>query len=289
MLDDDFLSVKILESLWFRTTLLLPNLQKLCRDDYVEANIGSLRLLLSPSLVHLDVRLGDGNHTYVLGFLQCYHTLCPKLKSLRFRHLNHCSHMTTAVSRAITCSSNVETLACGVIDEAALIHIAESRCLKKITATLRLAGYGTPDHPPFENLRVLRLEVQDLSSFIPYLRAHHQPFEEVSLAENLLPAPQVLHEFFTALSSVRRQASLRRIRFHPDYKGTRRDGSSSQLVDFQVLSPLMTFNLYEFDVDLYNLVSLNDDELACLVQAWPGLGTFYFNRRSGWEYRRFRR
>lgn len=57
---------------------------------------------------------------------------------------------------------------------------------------------------------------------------------------------------------------------------------SLQHVGFRVLSPVMTFNLYAFEVNLDNSVSLNTDELAQLVQAWPELGTFCLNRHSGW-------
>ena len=45
----------------------------------------------------------------------------------------------------------------------------------------------------------------------------------------------------------------------------------------------MTLNRHEFDVNIDNLVSLNDDELDRLVQAWPELKTFNFNQRSGWD------
>lgn len=252
--------------------------------------IGSIRLLLSPSLVHLHVWLDDGDHSSVLGLLECYHTLCPNLKSLRFGHLCHFPHVTAAISRAISCSTNLETLTCDSISEAALLHIAESRCLRKLTANLlkcqpeilrRLAGYGTPDHPPFENLCVLRLCVEDLSSFIPCLRAHHQPFEEVFLEFHVTPTAEILHDFLTALSSASRRASLRRITL----RSTRqRRLISSRPIDFWVLSPLMTFSLQSFEAELCDWVSLGDDELARLVQGWPQLETFCFNQLSGWEY-----
>ena len=199
--------------------------------------------------------------------------------------------MTAAISRAISRSPNLESLGCDPVNEAALIHIAESRSLKKFSASLlnyppnnlrRLAGYGTPDRPPFENLRVLELRVEDLSSLIPYLTSHHQPFEEVSFDFRMLPASEVFHEFFTALSSPTRRKTLRRIRLL--CLGLRRHGIvSSQFVDFQVLSPLTTFNLHTFDVNINNPVSLNDDELVRLVQGWPKLETFKFNQLSGWD------
>jgi hypothetical protein len=283
--------MKILQSLWFRTTLLLPNLRKLhwIYEDYTA--IASIRLLLSPSLVHLHVWLDAGDHSSVLGFLECYQALCPNLKSLHLGHLCRFPHVTAAISRAISRSQNLESLGCDPINEAALIHIAESRCLKKFSASLlnyqpknlrKLAGYGTPDHPPFENLRVLELRIEDLSSIIPYLTSHHQPFEEVSFDFRMLPASEVFHEFFTALSSPTRQKTLRRIRLL--CLGLRKHGIvPSQLVNFQVLSPLTTFNLHAFDVNINNPVSLNDDELVRLVQGWPELETFNFNQSSGWD------
>ena len=294
-LEYEHLSMKILQSLWFRTTLLLPNLRKLrwMYEDYTA--IASIRLLLSPSLVHLHVWLDGGDHSSVLGFLECYHTLCPNLKSLHFGHLCRFPHVTAAISRAISRSPNLESLGCDPINEAALIHIAESRCLKKFNASLlnyqpddlrSLASHVTPDHPPFENLRVLELRVEDLSSIIPYLASHHQPFEEVSFDFRMYPPSEVFHEFFTALSSPTRRKTLRRIRLLCLGLRRRRHGlGSSQLVTFQVLSPLMTFNLRELDVNINNPVSLNDDELVRLVQAWPELDTFNFNQCSGWDIR----
>jgi hypothetical protein len=291
--DDSELSIKILQSLWFRTTLVLPNLRKL-RWDYEDcAEIASIRLLLSPSLVHLDVWLDGGDHSSVLEFLECYQTLCPNLKSLHFDHLCHIPHVKAAISRAISRSPNLENLSCDPIDEGALILTAESRCLKTFSGSLfdfqpdnlrRLASFGTPDRPLFNNLRVLDLRVEDLSFIIPFLTSHHQPFEEVSFDCYMLPASEVFHELFTALSSPTRRKTLRRIRLRSG-KPRRRGVVSSELVNFQVLSPLMAFNLHEFDVNINNPVSLNDDELARLVQGWPELETFNFNQRSGWDIR----
>jgi hypothetical protein len=294
-LEHEHLSLKILQSLWFRTTLLLPNLRKLRwnYEDYTA--IASIRLLLSPSLVHLHVWLDGGDHSSVLGFLECYQTLCPNLKSLHFGHLCRFPHVTAAISRAISRSPNLESLGCDPINEAAWIHIAESRCLKKLNASLLnyqpddlrgLASYVTPDRRPFENLRVLELRVEDLSSIIPYLSSHHQPFEEVSFDFRMLPASEVFHEFFTALSSPIRRKTLRRIRLLCVNTRRRKHGiASSQLINYQVLSPLMTFHLHEFDVNINNPISLNDDELVRLVQAWPDLETFNFNQCSGWDIR----
>ncbi|KAH0836617.1 hypothetical protein J3R83DRAFT_8334 [Lanmaoa asiatica] len=288
---DELLSVNILQSLWFRTTLLLPNLRKLDWNYGDYTTIGSIRLLLSPSLVHLHVWLNDGDHYSVKGLLECYHTLCPNLKSLSFRHLGRFPQVTAAISRAISHSPNLETLACDPVSEAALIHIVGSRSLKKFSAKLlnyrpddlrRLGDYGTPDHPPFENLRVLELCVEDLSSIIPYLKPHHQPFEEVLFDFRMLPAPEVFHELFAALSSAPRRGTLRQFRLHS--LGMRKHGIPLQPIYFRVLSPLMTLNLHKFDVNLSNSVSLNDDELAQLVQAWPELETFNFNQYSGWDY-----
>ena len=45
----------------------------------------------------------------------------------------------------------------------------------------------------------------------------------------------------------------------------------------------MTFNLRKLNVNINNPVSLNDDELVRLVQAWPELDTFNFNQHSGWD------
>ena len=289
--EDSELSIKILKSLWFRTTLLLPNLRKL-RWIY-EEELSSIRLLLSPSLVHLHVSLNSGHHSSVLAFLECYQILCPNLKSLHFDHLCHIPHVTAAISRAISRSPNLESLVCSPINEAALILTAESRCLKTFSGSLpdfppddlrRLASFGIPDRPLFNNLCVLELRVEDLSSIILFLTSHHQPFEEVSFDCRRLPASEVFHEFFTALSSPTRRKTLRRFRLLSG-QSRRRGVVSSELVTFQVLSPLMTFNFHEFDVNIDNPVSLNDDELALLVQAWPELETFKFNQRSGWYIR----
>lgn len=290
-LDRDQLSVEILQSLWFRTTLLLPNLRHL-HWNYDDCTIiASIRLLLSPSLVHLHVWLDGGNHSSVLGLLECYHTLSPNLKSLYFGHLCRFPHVTTAVSRAIFRSPNLETLTCDPINEAVLIHIVRSHYLKALSANLlnhqpdnlrRLADYATPDHPPFANLLALELRVEDLSSIIPYLKSHQQPFESVAFHVRILPTPKVLHEFFTALSSTTRRGTLRRITLLS--LGLRIRGLPSQAIDFRVLSLLMTFKLHTFDVNLNNSVSLNDDELARLVQAWPDLETFHFNQRTGLDH-----
>lgn len=287
-LRDDDTSVEILLSLWFRTTLLLPNLRKLhwVQGNYVA--FSSIRLLLSPSLVELHAWVGNGDHSSTLGFLESYHTLCPNLKSLYLRYVVNFPHVTTAISRAISRSPNLETLSCNDIDEAALIQVAQSRCLKEFSCSLRhyetdtlklLAGYGTFNRPPFENLCILKLDVEDLSSIVPYLRSQYQPFEEVSFEFRVVSTPGVFHEFFTALCSATRRKSLRCITL-----STFRSLGlvSSQPINFQVLSPLMTLSLHGLDVNIPNPISLNDEEFVRLVQAWPKLVSLGLNQRSGW-------
>ncbi|KAF8141299.1 hypothetical protein EV363DRAFT_1307710, partial [Boletus edulis] len=289
-LEHDQPSMKILQSLWFRTVLLLPNLRKLrwMYEDYTA--IASIRLLLSPSLAHLHVWLDGGDHSSVLGLLESYHTLCPDLKSLYFGHLCRFPHVTAAISRAICRPPNLEILNCDPIDEAALIYIADSRCLTKFSANLhthqpdslrKIAGYSTPDHPPFENLRILELRVEDISSIIPYLKSQHQPLEDVSFDFRMLPTPEVFYELFTALSSATRRRTLRRVRLQS--VGLIADGISPEPVNFQVLSPLMTFHLHTVKININNPVSLNDDELHRLVQAWPELEAFSFNQYYEWN------
>ncbi|KAG6381571.1 hypothetical protein JVT61DRAFT_165 [Boletus reticuloceps] len=101
-LEHDELSLKILHSLWFHTTLLLPNLCSLLwlYRDYTA--FASIRLLLSPSLAYLDTWVDDGDHTSVLAFLESYHILCPNLKSLCLNHSHRFPRVTDAISRAIT-------------------------------------------------------------------------------------------------------------------------------------------------------------------------------------------
>ena len=156
----------------------------------------------------------NGNHTSVFAFLESHHTLCPNLKSLQFPNTNY---LTTVVSRAISRFPDLEVLECDYIDEAALAHFSQSRCLQRFSSYFfyhqpggleRIAGYGTPDHAPFGNLRVLELKLGDLPSFIPCLKSHSQPFEEVSFENCSFTPPEAVHGLFTALCSVLRRATL---------------------------------------------------------------------------------
>ncbi|KAF8449075.1 hypothetical protein L210DRAFT_3756871 [Boletus edulis BED1] len=289
-LKNDLLSVKILQSLWFRTTLLLPNLRKLYWACGGYTALASIRLLLNPSLVHLDMWVGDSDPTS-MAFLESYHILCPNIKSLVLGHLDHSPQVSAAVSRAITRLPNLERLFCIGINEAALIHVTQLHRLRKLSTSLlnhqpdtlrRLAGYGTSNHPPFKNLRILELSIKELSSITPYLTSQHQPFEEVHFVLQMVPTREVYHEFFTALSSATRRRTLRRI-----VLSTPRDigrGILPQPVDFQVPSPLVTLNLHVFSVVIPNPISLNDDEFARLVQGWPELETLEFNQQSEHNY-----
>ncbi|KAG6381572.1 hypothetical protein JVT61DRAFT_166 [Boletus reticuloceps] len=275
-LNHDQLSVKILQSLWFRTTLLLPNLRKLYQwacGGYTA--LASIRLLLNPSLVHLDMWVDDSDPT-IMAFLESYHTLCPNIKSLVLGHLGHSPQVSAAVSRAITRLPNLERLVCNGINEAALIHVTQSHRLKKLSTSLlnhqpdtlrRLAGYGTPNHPPFKNLRILgRLEIEDLSSITPYLTSQHQPFEEVDFFLQMPHAAELFDGSY----------------FPPPI--ILDVGYSPSLSTFQVLSPLVTLNLHVFSVVIPNPISLNDDEFAQLVQGWPELETLEFNQHSEHNY-----
>lgn len=289
-LEQDPLSIKILHSLWFRTSLLLPNLRKLrwAYEDYTV--ISSIRLLLSPSLVHLDVWLDCGDHSSVMGFLERYHTFSPNLRFLFFGHLCRYPHVTTAISRAVCRSPNLEVLGCDPIDEEALIHVAETLNLKRFSSCLllhrpetmkSLAVRGTSSDPPFKNLRILELRIEDLSSITPYFRSQYQPMQEVAFEFRMLPTRQAFLEFFTALNSPTRRGTLHKIKLQ--CIGSGRPGIS-ETVNFQVLKPLADFNLRTFHVNINNPVSLSDDELGLLAQAWPGLETFNFNQQSGWDH-----
>ena len=290
-LHDDDLSVKILRSLWFRTTLLLPNLRKLRWVHEQQTSVASIRWLLSPSLIHLDIRLGEEDDTSVLAFLESYHTLCPNLKTLYIDHSGRSPRMTAAISRAIPRSPNLEALDCGHIDEEGLIHVVESRALKKFSGDLtnhesdtlrRLAAYRTPNGLLFQNLRVLELRVKDLSSITTYLRSEHQPFEDVTVDFDTDPTPKVVHEFLSALCSATRCRTLQRVVLATNCLDE--SESSSQPVKFQVLSPLMIFNLRKLDINIKNPITLNDEEIVRLVQAWPELESFYLNPFAAWDY-----
>lgn len=289
-LDEDALSLKILQSSWFRTTLLLPNLRKLHwrYNDYTV--LTSIRLLLNPSLVHLHVPQKIGNNASVLAFLESFHTFSPNIKSLQ---IHHASDLATMVSRVISRLPNLEFLDCNYIDEAALIHVSRSRRLQKFCSILfyhqpdgleQIAGYGTPDRSPFENVRFLDLKLGDLASIIPCLKAHHQPFEEVSFEIYRFTPPKAFHDFFAALSSVTRRRTLRRITLSATYWTLEEALKCDDLVDFQVLSPLATLNLDKLDVDIKVPISLNDDELVQLVQGWPRLECLSLNRYAGWYF-----
>ncbi|KAG6381569.1 hypothetical protein JVT61DRAFT_162 [Boletus reticuloceps] len=280
-LEYDELSIKILQSLWFRTTVLLPNLRSLHWIYVDRTSVAPIRLLLNPSLVHLDVRVDDGAHTSFLAFLESYHTLCPNLKSLELHHSPRVPEVTAAVSRAVPRFPNLENLGCDNIDEGALIHVIRSRCLQQFSSSLlnyqpdnlsKLAAYGTPEHPPFENLRILELHIEDLSS----------PFEAVSFYFRTVATPEVFHEFFTALSSATRRKSLRRIKLNTRLTVTAH-GAPSQPVNFPVLSPLMTLNIRQFCISIRNPVSLSDDEIVQLVQPWPKLEILDLNENRGWN------
>ncbi|KAG9318036.1 hypothetical protein JVU11DRAFT_99 [Chiua virens] len=288
--DVDTLSIKILQALWFHTTVLLPNLRKLCWSHNDITQFATIRLLLSPSLVDLSVWLDDGDHTSILAFLERYPTISPNIKSLRFSHLfqNSSPLAVAAISRAISRSPDLEVLNCHEIDGDAIFHLIQSPRLKEFSARLRhhrpddfrrLARFSIPDCPPFRNLRVLNLYLEDISSITPCLHSTHQPFEEVSL-EFFLITPKGLHEFFSALNSTTRQQTLRRIKLVDSGPG---GIDPIQQLDFELLKPLLAFSLRRLDVDLrINPISLNDDELLQLVKAWPELEVFNLNQHNLW-------
>ncbi|KAG9312666.1 hypothetical protein JVU11DRAFT_7082 [Chiua virens] len=273
---------KILQAVWFCTTLLLPNLRKLHWSDN---DIAQIRLMLSPSLVNLYVWLDDGDHTSILGFLEHYHKFCPNVKSLYFNHLdqNLSPLAVAAISRAISRSSELEVLTCHEINEDTITHLIQSHRLKKLFARLhhhhpdnlrRLAGYSALGYTPFQNLRALDLYVQDISSVTPYLHSTHQPFEELSIEFLLITPPEDFHEFFSALNSSMRRQTLRHIRLvhsGPDIINTMQ-------LSFELLNPLLAFSLRTLDLNLTNPISLNDGELVQLAQAWPDLEQLNLNQ-----------
>ncbi|KIJ62013.1 hypothetical protein HYDPIDRAFT_30833 [Hydnomerulius pinastri MD-312] len=288
------LCFKVLRSLVFRTTLLLPNLRRLrflCREN---AAMAYIRPLLTPTITHLDVSFGVGYGSVVLDFLQGYHTLCPNLTSIRF----HYQGMNTKISTAICRAQSLESIDCGLIDDTALTHIARSLTLKKFSTQLYhidshrilrdIARDNSPDLPPFRNVKVINLHLGDLSFIIPFLKPHHQSFTDVSLTFFVTPTTAILHSFFSALGSSTRQGSVRRVHLlqvhqsELDRRWVRPD--HWQPLTYDSLCPLQSFTcLRELVLELDNPVSLEEENLMMLARAWPRLEVLQVNYRSGWR------
>ncbi|KIJ61998.1 hypothetical protein HYDPIDRAFT_30819 [Hydnomerulius pinastri MD-312] len=290
-------SLKILRSLMFCTTPLLPNLRQLRWVCGQEADVVYIRPLLSPTITYLDVTFGYYDTGTALPFLQSCHRLCPNLNSIRFRYEHQ--HMATEVSRAICRAQNLESIDCGLIDVAAFTHIAQSLTLKSLSAWLPndrsdrlenlramrdLAWHSSHDLVPFRNVKVINLHIEDLSFMIPLLQPHNQLFNNISLTFHVVPTTVILHAFFSALGSTPRQGSVRRVELR---QLTTLDANIDRHYEpliYDSLCPLLSFpHLRELVLELDNPVSLNDEELMMLARAWPRLEVFKINCRSGWR------
>ncbi|KIJ57660.1 hypothetical protein HYDPIDRAFT_120487 [Hydnomerulius pinastri MD-312] len=286
----DDLSLKVLGSVMFRTTPLLPNLRQLrwsCRD---EPEMVYIRPLLTPTITHLEISFRDGDDSASLAVLQIYHILCPNLRSICFEHRN----LTTEVSTAVCQAQNLESIDCGRINDTALTHITQSLTLKKFSAQVYhvdshrilrdIARDNGPDLPPFRNVKVINLHLDDLSFIIPFLKPHYQSFNDMTITFWAVPTTAVLRAFFSALASIPRQGSVRRVKLcHIGWFDGGQTGSHQPLT-YESLCPLLSFTrLCELDLELGNPLSLNDEELATLARAWPCLEVLKVNCSSQWR------
>ncbi|KIJ62001.1 hypothetical protein HYDPIDRAFT_115152 [Hydnomerulius pinastri MD-312] len=292
------LSLKVLQYLMFSATKLLPNLSQLHWSCNVSTVMVYLRPLLTPTLTHLDISFGDVGDGAVLALLRGYHTLCPNLKSFRVNCQQN--QYTDAISQAICQPLNLESIDCDLIDAAAFTHLAQSATLKTLSARLvkqsfdtseghrimtGLARYSSPDLPPFRNVKVIDLHIEDLPFMIPLLRPHHQSFNNISLTFRVVPTTAILHAFFSTLGSTPRRGSVRRIELRQRTTLHRNTHHGHyQPLTYDSLCPLLSFpHLRELVLELDNPVSLNDEELMMLACNWPRLEVLKVNCRSGWR------
>lgn len=241
-----------------------------------------IRHLLTPSLLSLDLFFSKVDDVTLQSFLANCPLICPNLKSISI-NIDTCevvSSMTTAyLSQAISSYGHLEHLDVSIpVNNVALVHIAKSPTLKKLTLRLdpersNLHWYQVHLAPdlvtvPFCNVEELSLEVWDLFFITALLRTQHQKLHSLKISLRSQPTFDTVSAFFTVLLSSQRVDCLQSLTFEDNYTGTRSVHQTVMRSD--KLRPLTCLRrLRKLDLDLGCWISMDDNDLISLARNWP--------------------
>lgn len=308
--DSSHFSVYFLQATSFHPSLLLPNLRVLVWHGEHDLHPGvlSIRRLLSPSLVTLNITLTESTDWIFRSFLANYPFICPNLNTIciRLAERGNVSRTTTEIlSRAITYHEHIKHVYISIpIDDVALAHLAISPKPKNVSLVLQDEHQVCipSDVTPFRNVEKLRLEVQDLDFVTTLLCPQDQMFQCIALSVRSRPTVEAVSSFIATLASDQRIHSLHSIdlftSFHPTCRSPFFPFNSQQIMQdhisldkFRPLAPLC--HLRQLRVDLGYWFSINDDDLISLVRNWPSLQSLDLNcgqrhvARSPWRWAKY--
>ena len=223
----------------------------------------------------------------MLSFLANHPIICPNLKTVEIRirvvDPDEVSQTTIGVfSQAISLHNHLESLSTSVpINDVALMHLAMSSKLKKLTLTRPPPGNSYShqacfplDTTPFRNVEELCLYGWDLCFMTTLLRTEEQTFRFFTLSYNSRPTTDELSAFLAAFASPQRAHSLQSITIQPcdDYDSDESpilDTSMHAYISYDTLRPLIYLScLRRLAIDIGHWISMDDDEIISLARNW---------------------
>lgn len=285
-----------------QTSCLLPNLTVLdwnpYRSDQVYIPTNFIQQLLSPTLISIRANFAESGGAALLSFFNSYPLLCRNLKSVRFELPTKSTTM-HALSWAICRLNTLENVTIHApIDHTALSHLSTLPTLKVLAVTLS----ETPepqthsllhDDMLFSSVKELEFEASSLDLVANLLRPRDQIFDVFRLKCNSRVPSEAVLAFLSVLASRPHTKPLRNLKLtigdfiHRLRADQMESDATRYRLSYQILQPLMVFgSLRYLMIEWGEQISLDDDEVASLVQSWPLLEVFVVDCHRG-PYPRF--
>ncbi|KAG1751495.1 uncharacterized protein EDB91DRAFT_1105765 [Suillus paluster] len=270
---------------------MFPNLRSLTWNaGHTHLAIEFLRMAFVPSLVSLDLRITSISPA-LMSILSTLGTTCPNLTSFRPQVENPTMNHDIApfITQTICQLRHLCALSVCQLEDQGMVHITQLKSLKILwlyiePSLLRRMGLP-PQSLGFEHLDLLGLQGRRLDHMTDFLRSLR------TIRSKHVTAVFSSTFFAQRSNSVSRFCAMLQERCDNDtleaitlcerlYNNF--DNITAQPSDFAPLRLLR--NLTHFDVEAGCTISISDDELCELVNAWPKLKTFklscYHDRRQ---------
>ncbi|KAH0826689.1 hypothetical protein J3R83DRAFT_5080 [Lanmaoa asiatica] len=254
---------------------LIPYLRTLHWDKPNRKYASLLRLLLTPSLVSLELSYCALRSPEV-SILTSIGTVCPSLKTLGIISHKPFANILDAkgekiLSEALLCLHSLESLICPALDETAIVHLSHLPLLVELSLELQLdfqlekvKPYVAP--PAFASVQSLTLHSSALSTLTSLLEPMRFKPSSVSFVVASTPTPDALRLFFLALVSACGSEQLSRISLTTSSE--RQRGIPPQQTRSNSTAPCD--------------IAIDDDAITTLTKHWPKLTVLLLNAKSGW-------
>ncbi|KAG1748139.1 hypothetical protein EDB19DRAFT_246175 [Suillus lakei] len=288
-----------LQTLAYSSKVLMPNL----RDLKVETDghsVHLLHLLLGLRLQHLSIDVSDFHcplnseswqRISLLMILRSLPRTCPSLESFVFGHFYSSQPdlwdppLALPVSYAIQNLQKLRVIAVPAITKDALACLGGISSLTSITTQLPTGSdlehvFGSSHSPIlFENVDSVDWEIQEWRDVEVFTRLWPSKLTSMLLQSEVTFDPSLLQVLFDSLHTREAFRNLQRIRLH---ECGWRVSTRPMVITIDTIRPLFYLGrLRVLDIDTRSCVSIGENDLVEMAEAWHCLEVLLLNETNG--------